>query len=81
MEEFFGQNILNRAQLLKKYCKHLKTMRDQYKRGLKLNPKYECPPMVLQLEWNEIIEDAKETKLRDEGINPPLYKNRYVVLI
>ena len=65
MEEFFGQNILNKAQLLKKYCKHLKTMRDQYRRALKLNPKYEHPPMVPQLEWNGFIVDAKEKRLRD----------------
>ena len=80
MEEFFGQNILNRAQLLKKSCKPIKTMRDQYRRALKLNPKYEHPPMVPQLEWNEIIEDAKEMRLNDKGIKPTLSKHRYLVL-
>ena len=81
MEEFFGQNILNKSQLLKKAYKHLKTMSDQYKRHLKLNPKYEQPPMVPRLEWNEIIEDAKEKRLRDKGIKPPPRKNRYVVVL
>ena len=79
MEDFFGQYILNRTQLLKKACKHLKIVRDQYIRALKIKPKYERPPMVPQLEWNEIIEDAKEKRLRDKGIKPPPRKNRYVV--
>ena len=41
-------------------------MRDQYRWALKLNPKYEFPPMVPELEWNEFIEDAKEIRLRDK---------------
>lgn len=72
---------MNITQILKKDCKHVKTVRDQYRRALKLNQKYEHPPMVPQLEWNKIIEDAKKMRLRDKGINPPLDKNRYVVVL
>ena len=56
-------------------------MRDQYKRALKINPKYKRPPMVPQLEWNELIEDAKKIRLRAKGIRPPPNKNRYVVVL
>ena len=41
-------------------------MRDQYRRALKLDPKYERPPMVPQLEWNELIKDAKEIGIIDK---------------
>ena len=56
-------------------------MRDQYRRALKVKPKYECPPMVPELEQNEIIEDAKEIRLKDEGIKPSPKNNRYVVVL
>ena len=38
-------------------------MKDQYTRGLKENPKYDRPPMIPPMEWNEIIEDTKEKRL------------------
>ena len=44
-------------------------MRDQYIRGLKDNPKYEHPPMIPLMEWNEIIEDAKEKRLCEDRDN------------
>ena len=37
--------------------------------------------MVPELEWNKIIEDAKDIRLRDKGINPPPKKNRHVVVL
>ena len=37
--------------------------------------------MVPQLEWNELIEDAKEIRLREKGIRPPPNKNRYVIIL
>ena len=56
-------------------------MRDQYRRALKLNPKYKHPPMVPYLEWNKIIEDAKEIRLKGKGIKLPPNKNMYVVVL
>ena len=57
------------------------TMRDQYRRGLKDNPIYEHPPMIPQIEWNEIIEDAKEKMIRGNGIEPKKGKRRYVMIV
>ena len=71
LEDPFGQNIFKIVQILKKSCKHLKIARDQYRRALKVNPKYDHPPMVPKQEWNEIIEDAKEIRLKYKGIKPP----------
>ena len=45
-------------------------MRDQYRRGLKESPKYDRSPMIPPMEWNEIIEDAKEIRLCDKGNEP-----------
>ena len=44
-------------------------MRDQYRRGLKESLKYNHPPMIPLMEWNEIIEDAKEKRLCDNRVN------------
>ena len=44
-------------------------MRDQYRRDLKDNPKYDRPPMIPPMEWNEIIEDAKEKRLCEDRDN------------
>ena len=59
-DEKFGKNIFDNGLLLKRAAKHIKTMRDQYRRALKDNPKYDRPAMIPPMEWNEIIEDAKE---------------------
>ena len=45
-------------------------MRDQYRRGLKDNQKYEYPFMIPPMEWNEIIEYTKENGLHGKGIGP-----------
>ena len=44
-------------------------MRDQYRRALKDNPKYDHPPMIPPMEWNEIIEDAKEKRVCEDRVN------------
>ena len=63
------KNIFDTGLLLKRATKHIKTMRDQYRRALKDNPKYEYPPMIPLMEWNEIIEDAKEKRLCEDRDN------------
>lgn len=39
-------------------------MTDKYTRVVKYNPKYEHPPMVKEMECNEIVEDTKEKRLK-----------------
>ena len=48
------KNIFDIGLLLKRASKHIKTVRDQYIRGLKENPKYGHPHMIPSMEWNEI---------------------------
>ena len=69
IEEKFGKNIFDTGLLLKRAAKHIKTVRDQYRRALKDNPKYNHPPMIPPMEWNEIIEDAKEKRLCEDRDN------------
>ena len=45
-EEKFGKNIFDTGLLLKREEKHIKIVRDQYRRALKDNPKYDHPPIV-----------------------------------
>ena len=49
-EEKFGKDIFDTGLLLKRASKHIKTVRDQYRRGLKENPKYDRPPMIPLME-------------------------------
>ena len=69
IEEKFGKNIFDTGLLLKRATKHIKIVRSQYRRALKDNPKYDHPPMIPSLEWNEIIEDAKEKRLCENRVN------------
>ena len=64
---------------LKRETKHIKTMRDQYRRALKDNPKYDHPPMIPSMEWNEIIEEAKEKRLCENEAAQG--KRRYVIIV
>ena len=50
LEEKFGKNIFDTGLLLKRASKHIKTARDQYRRALKDNTKYDRPPMILPME-------------------------------
>ena len=81
-EEKFGKNIFDTGLLLKTAAKHIKTVRDQYRRALKDNPKYDRPPMIPLMEWNEIIEDAKEKRLCEDRDNEATQgKKRYVIIV
>ena len=82
VEEKFGKNIFHTGLLLKRAAKHIKTVRDQYRRSLKDNPKYDRPPMIPPMEWNEIIEDAKEKRLCENSVNEVAQgKKRYVMIV
>ena len=56
-------------------------MRDQYRRGLKDNLKYDYPPMNTLMEWNEIIKDAKEIRLHGSSNELEKGKRRYVMIV
>ena len=60
LEHEFGINIFYHKKLLQKASKHLKVVRDSYRKSLILNLKYEHPPFVSVRDWNEFILDAKE---------------------
>ena len=60
IEHDFGSNIFDHKKLLQKECKHLKVLRDSYRKSLVLNLKYKRPPFIAVREWNEFILDAKE---------------------
>ena len=60
------KNIFDSALLLERASKHIKVVRDQYRRAPKDNPKYEHPLMIPLMEWNEIIEDVIEKRLYDK---------------
>ena len=81
-EEKFGKNIFDTGLLLKRASKHIKNVREQYRRALKDNPKYDHPPMIPPMEWNEIIEDAKEKRLCEDSDNEAAQgKKRYVIIV
>jgi len=42
---------------------YLKYVKDEYKVHLQTNPSYECPPMILKSELNNLLEDANEKKM------------------
>ena len=81
-EEKFGKNIFDTGLLLKRAAKHIKTVRDQYRRALKDNPKYDRPALIPPLEWNELVEDAKEKRLCEDRDNEVAQsKKRYVRIV
>ena len=75
------KNIFDTALLLKRASRHIKTMRDQYRRGLMENPEYKHPPMIPLMEWNEIIEDAKEKRLHGQENKLEKGKRRYFRIV
>ena len=75
------KNIFDTTLLLKRASRHIKTVRDQYRRDLKENQKYDYPSMIPPMEWNEIIEDAKEKRLHDKGNEPEEGKRKYVMIV
>ena len=81
IEEKFGKNIFDTGLLLKRAEKRIKTMRDQYRRSLKDNPKYDRPPMIPPMEWNEIIEDAKDKRLCGKANKLEKGKIRYGMIV
>jgi hypothetical protein len=57
---------------------YLKYVRDQYRVHLKTNPVYKHPSMIFEVEWKNLLEDAKEKTMRKEGKTPPR-PGRYII--
>jgi hypothetical protein len=80
IEDEFGSNIFDQKKLLQKAARHLKVVRDTYRKSLVHNPKYERPPFVLVRDWNEFILDAKEKgKCPKDGT--PANPKRYAIVL
>ena len=68
LEHEFGSNVCDEKKILEKASKHLKVVRDTYRKSLIQNLKYKCPPFILVREWNEFILDAEEKGDARRGI-------------
>ena len=56
---------------------NLKYVSANYRDNLQINTKYEHPPMVLEKEWKDLMDDAKENALIKQRKNFPLGSRRY----
>ena len=65
---------------MEKVAKHLKIVRDSYRKSLIKNLKYKCPPFIVVREWNEFILDAKEKGDARRGIIPANVRRYAIVL-
>ena len=80
LEQEFGNNIFDEKKILETACKHLKNVRDSYRKSLVQNPKYERPPFIAVRDWNEFILDAKEKGDAQRGITPANVRRYAIVL-
>jgi hypothetical protein len=67
----FGVDTFDKSEDSKAVGLYLKYICDMYRVNLQKNPRYEHSTVILEREWKVFIEDAKEKRLRKEGINPP----------
>ena len=80
LEHEFGSNIFYHKKLLQKASKHLKVVRDSYRKSLVLNLKFENPPFIVVRDWNEFILDAKEKGDGRREITPTNARRYAIVL-
>jgi len=66
----FGDSF-NKQDITSKAGTYLKYAKDQYRIRLVKIPKYDHHVAILEREWKNILEDAKEIALRHEGKTPP----------
>lgn len=81
MVEWFGNDTFDKTKLLEKPGTYLKYVRDQYWTHLGKNVKYECPLMIPERKWKDLILDAKERIEMKKGNTPPYAKRRYGILL
>ena len=66
----FGDSF-NKPEILKRTGKHLKHVREAYRHKLVKDHKRERPLVVPEMEWKEIIVDAREISMKAQGKTPP----------
>lgn len=82
MTQLFGPRAFERNKLLEKASLCLKYIRDQYRKNLRDNPRYERPPYVPEAEWQALILDGKYKADKKNTITPvESTPPRYVILL
>ena len=81
MTQLFGPRAFQRNKLLEKVGLCLKYIRDQYRKNLRDNPRYERPPYVPEAEWQALILDGKYKADKKNNITPVESTTRYVILL
>ena len=81
MTQLFGPHAFERNKLLEKTSSCLKYIRDQYRKNLHVNPRYERPPYVLEAKWQALILDGKYKADKKKSITPVESTSRYVILL
>ena len=81
MTQLFGPCAFERKKILGKVGLCLKYIRDQYRKNLQVNPRYERPPPVPEAEWQALILDGKYNADMKKGITPVEIRPRYVILL
>jgi hypothetical protein len=67
MVNLFGQ-VFNQKVVDSMVGKYLKVVWDNYHTNLLCYPNYEHPSLVPKSEWDALVEDSKEKKMKKEGI-------------
>jgi hypothetical protein len=63
-------NTFNKKVVTKLAGDNLKYTRAQYRKKLQLDLKHECPPIVFEKQWTDLIEDAKDNLFKKQGRHP-----------
>ena len=67
LEGLFGVDTFNKKAFTSATGEYLKYTQDVYRQILAGNPRYECPPLIIEREWKAIIDDEKEKILKKLG--------------
>ncbi len=70
MMNLFGP-IFNQKRVQTIAGKYINLVRDNYRTNIGKYPNYERPGLILEREWDALVEDAKQKKMRKEGTLPP----------
>lgn len=66
----FGDTFYKRG-VTTKVRAYLKYVRDKYRVHLKKNHRYERPPMIIEREWKDLLDDEMDNTLKKEGRTLP----------
>ena len=70
-EGLFEANTFNWSRVTSTTGTYMEYAWDMYMVQFHKNPRYECPPMILGMEWKALIKKSKEKRLKKEGKIPP----------